>query len=472
MKILKNKIIPEAFIFLIILGVIFSVSPTLRAQPLNLKEVLTIGLKNNRELAKIREQLKSLTRDLRMNEAQRGWQLELGADINHSLITGEKKSPLEAAIDENIKTAALNINRTFASGLQFCPKIKIREEDLSPDLTLELSQPLYPLTPSSLKKDYYILQKELLKAEKNQKQLRSEKLISWLESYLNLAGLNKSREAYRDSLQQARANLEEVKKQKALGEVGTEKLLTAQLSVKEAEFKLEEVSYQLQEQKSAWKNDLGLTDSEIEIKVSPFLKELKYEVERLYAKYRDHQNLMTLIKSNSYQLKVKEIDRKILQKELEWLKKEERGNIDLQGNYNSDTEELVVGINLSYSLYDGGQPEIKLEAQKAAIKSHKRDYEKLVQELKNKLQQYENGVKLQLLNREQEELKLKRSSHRFKIARQQYKRGLIDYLEYQNKEIEKKQAHINYQLVQDQLFLARLKLVNFIDQEVWLESSF
>mgnify|MGYP006294732489 FL=1 len=198
------------------------------------------------------------------------------------------------------------------------------------------------------------------------------------------------------------------------------------------------------------------------------MENLKKEVKILYIKYPNTENLMKLVENNNYDLYVHRINREIFKKELNWLKKEGRGSVNLNSSYNTESEDFLIGVNLSYQIYDGGQKQLNLENKQAEIKSNKESYDDLYQELKNQLNQYQQSVNLKKMEIDKEKLRLEKNQHQVSISKKQYDQGLIDYLEFQKTKTTAGESRINYQSLKDQLFIDKLKLINFINQEVWV----
>lgn len=438
----KNKV----FSAIILLFSIFIIPGVSAAERVTLKEAINLGLENNNELRDIKERVASLERDLALLKAKQDWQVALGANYNT-----EKSS------------VNMNISKTFSSGLTLKPGISVTEKETS--LSIDLIQPLFPFTLTEDNKEYYKTVKELLKAKASLEQKKADKILSWLESYLDICRMMEKREIYQMSIKKAEDNLGEVLAKQKIGEAGKKEVLTAQVSLKNAEYMLREIDYKIDEAQLSLMQDIGLKNKEgfVFDAQSEFVNDLKQTVEELATKYLEENEIMSIVEQNNYDLLTNRIDREILQQELEWLKKEGKTSLDMTGSYNTNNKKLTVGLSLSYKLYDGGEYKLELEEKEEEIKNNLADYQELISGLELQLKQYTNAIKLNELELEKERLNLERSEYEGEVAKEQLEMGLIDYLEYQEYWISSKEAKVNLKSLQDQFLIGRLKLINFVN---------
>lgn len=446
----------KKFIFLILLLLVVVIPGVVSATDITLKEAIEIGLTNNNEIRAIQKNVNDLKRELASIMAQEDWQIKLGADYANN-VEDEK----------NNLVGEVNISKEFPSGLTINPEISISEDDLTPDLILKITQPIFPSTPTELTRSYYKTERELLKAQQNLAEQKTSKILSWLESYLDLSRMIEQKEIYQQGIKKAEDNLEKVLKKQEIGEAGKEEVLTAKLSLKEAKYKLQETENEITEARLSLYQELGLKNQEnfnLEAQ-SQFLDQLRRKADELAGKYleMDDLDLILRVEQNNYDILANRIDREILEQELEWLKAERKVNLDLSGSYDTDKEEFTISLDLSYDLYDGGQYKLELEEIEAEIEDKLADHNDLYNNLQLQLKQHRNTIDLAKSALEKEKLSLEKSKYEAEVAKQQLEMGLIDYLEYQEEWLDSKEGEINLRSIQDQLLINKLELIKFVN---------
>lgn len=428
------------------------------AAGLTIEEAINRGLANNKELRALEERITGLKRELEIIKAQQSLQVGLDAGYRAAFPGDDRSDGGRSDLSVDI-----NISKMFPSGLTIRPGISWTEHDTN--LSIDLIQPLFPGLPTNLSRQYYKTTKELLKAEENLIRQKTEKILSWLESYLNISRLKERRDIYQISVEMAAENLNKALAKKKIGEAGERDLLTAEVSFKNAEFACKEMDYRIEEALFSLGHDLGIDNpGELIIeKQSSFLQELKEATEKLVAEYLQQNNLLETVKKNDYQLLVNRIDREILTRELEWLKKERGPALNATGGYNTINNKLTVGLSLTYKLHDGGERRLRLEEKEAALANNEAAYNELVDSLKLQLRKHLNTLDLNRLELDKEQLVRQRSQYNAEAAEKQLAMGLIDYLEYQEHWLGSKEAEINLGSLEDRLFIANLRLINFIN---------
>ncbi len=468
MKQLQNK---KYFLILLLLLVftishMFVISQIISAEKLSLQEALEIGLKYNSDLQTAREKITQAKRALAEIMAQRDWQVELNTDYLFQYSDGEFNSTDEIGINTNIsKIISSGYKLEIQPVSNVSSNITISDTELISDFNISLSKKILPLIPTEIEQNYYKAEKELLKAEKNLAQEKANKIIIWIEEFLNLCHLKENINIYRENLEKAEANLQQVLKEKEIGEAGEAELLTAQLSVKEARYQLQESQNQLEYAESTLADKLGLKSTEVaSLKFnSASLNKYREKTTALIENYMQNENLLEIAAANSIDIFANLLERDVLQKELDWLKKENNFNVDLVSDYNTASDEISISFAASYKLFDGGQHDLQLDTKKAEIDNNKHSFTALHNNLKQKIKQYVNNIQLAEMDLEKGELKYKRSKNQLMTAEKQLEMGLIDYLEYQEEWIGEAEAEINIQSLRDQLFLARLKFLQIIN---------
>lgn len=215
-------------------------------------------------------------------------------------------------------------------------------------------------------------------------------------------------------------------------------------------------------------NDLGL-DPEREIIIrdnNEFLANLRDKVESQVAQFLalDREALMEMVEKNNARLEANLLEREILEKELEWLEKEGGPEIGLSSNYNSERDNLSIGLTLSYSLYDGGRHKLNMENKEKELRDNLQNYDDIYRQLKQELKKQLEKLELSRMALNRAELSLARSQNELELAEIQLEMGIIDYLEYQDKWIAAAEARISLKSLEDELFLNNLDFLNLVDQ--------
>jgi len=445
----KNKLFTTGLVALLVL----LLPRAAAAEGITIEEAINRGLKNNKELRTLAERISGLKRELEIIKARQDIQVELDAGYR-ATFPDEGRSNLSADI---------KLSKIFSSGLTVKPGINLTENDSG--LSLDIIQPLFPYVPTDLSRQYYKTTKELIKTEENLTRQKTEKILSWLESYLNICRLQERRDVYQTSVEMAVDNRNKVRAEKEIGEAGERDILTAEVSLKNAEYARKEMDYRIEEARLALVQDLGIEDTEdlvIEAQ-SPFFQELAAAVEELVAEYLEQSDILQVVEMNDYQLLVNRIDREVLTRELAWLKKENGPALNATGGYNTINNKLTVGLSLTYKIHDGGERRLRLAEKEAALAGNDTAYNDQIDSLKLQLKKHLNTLDLGLLELDKERLVRQRSQHDAEVAEKQLEMGLIDYLEYQEHWLGSEEAEINLRSLEDRLFITNLHLIHFIN---------
>lgn len=464
-----NKKMLYVFSFVFILILLFSTTNIIKADNISLEKAIEIGLENSTEIKDAENNIEQLKRNIGVIKAQKDWKIDL--ESNYSHIFEEDDSSQNLSLENNANSSiskdsiSISANKLYNFGLSFNPTLTITEDEES--LSLGLNQQLYPITNSELENQLFNNEKELIKAKEKLKNIKASKLITWIQNYLNIVRMEERKDIYIESVKKAEDNLKKVKKEKEIGEAGEQQLLTARYSLEDAKYKLKEQKLNLNESKNSFKNDLGINeDLNIEFKnENELIENLKEKTNKLTTEYLENENLMKLVEENNTSLKTNEIDRKILKRELENLKKKDDLNIKVSGDYDTKSENITAAINFSYNIYDGGKHEIDVKSKKSSIKNNISNYKDKYQQLKLDLESHLNKLALNKDRIAKQKLNYKRIKNDLDIAKIKFERGTIDYLEYQEKWITTKEAEINLKSIEDTVFINKLKFIVFVNSE-------
>lgn len=471
MKLQQNKIIILSTVLLFII----TISAAVFAADLSLEEAVGKGLANSNEIKEAKESVDKLKRQLDRISAQQDWQVDLDAAYSHYFL---EKNTTTVPGSESSKNMSISASKTYPSRLYLNTEMGISEEDQTPDASVNISYPVFPSLSGELARNYYLKQKSILKAEMKLIDQTAGIVLSWLESYLKYTRLLEKYEVYLETVEKAENNLKVVEQRMEIGDAGKNQLLTARLSLENAKYMLEEAENQIEDARYTLVNSLGLSGDEIIVTdKSQFIDRLRqkaFEITTDYLKVQDMVNkeiedstfnrLISIVKCNNYELQANLIDLEILFQELNWLKKEARADLNLNGSYNTD-DELKVGLNLSYSLYDGGLYKEQLTEKELEIEDNKSNYDDIYNQLNQVLKQHIDQIRLSQMAFVKEKLNLEKSQYELEVAEKQLEVGLIDYLEYQEYWISAAELKIDLKSLEDQLFIDRLEFVKFINPE-------
>ena len=296
------------------------------------------------------------------------WQVDLGANYSQD-ITGDKQ-PKPGNSSSNAYSINISDDKSYLSGLRLSPGLNIKEGG-DPSFSINITKSLYPLVPTDLARGIYKGELEIIKARRNFAASKVSALLSWIETYFNLERMNSRLEIYQQNLQKAETNLERVLAREEIGDAGENDILLARLSLENARYSLQEAENNLENLRFNFLQELGFApEEELVIRDNTsYLEGLRSKAEAHLEEFlaQDRSSLMELVKKNNARLEANLVEREILGQELDWLKKEGGPRVNLNSNYSSATDNLRVGLNLSYALYDGGQHKQAVEDKEKAL---------------------------------------------------------------------------------------------------------
>jgi outer membrane protein TolC len=435
-------------------------STVILAGELSIEEAIELGLANSSQINEARESVRQVERSLAVEVANNDWQLVLSGEYDYVF---DK--------DEDYKGLSISIGKSFLSGFEIKPSTGISIDDkLDSAFSISVSQPLYPQLPTELAQNQYKAEKDLLKARRNLTEVKIDSILNWIDTYLNIKRMVANRDIYLETVKKAEDNLAEVLARQEIGDVGKNEILTAELSLENARYSLKEAENQLEDARYSLSMELGFSPGEeiIIIDNNHYIDNLRSKAQEYLEEYlkKDITALMSIVEENNNDLKANLIDRAVLEQELTWLKEGNKPGLDLNGSYNTTNDELTLGISLSYQLYDSGQHRIALEEKERELADNLKAYDELYNQLNQELKQQLDKLELAQMAVQKGELSLARSQYQLDVAEKQLKMGLIDYLEYQDYWIATCKAEIEIEALEDQLFLAQLEFIKFINQNV------
>lgn len=279
--------------------------------------------------------------------------------------------------------------------------------------------------------------------------------------------MEENKEIYKESVKKAENNLEKVKEEMDIGEAGESQLITAQISLENARYNLKEQEYKIEENKSDFKNKLGIKQDKKIIfdDKDSFIINLEEKAEELTNEYLKTDDLMSIVKKNNIDLITNKMERDDLERELADLKGENKVNVDITGSYNTLSENGSATLNFEYNLFDGGKNELNIESQKESIEKNKENYNEKYKELELELKKILHNLALNKDKLKREKLNYEKSLNDLEVAKKQYDNGVIDYLNYQESWIASNESEIALKSLKDSNFITKLNFINFINCE-------
>lgn len=462
---MNNNIIKFGIIILIFL-ITAILSSSSYAETITLTDAFLTALNNNIELKEKANEIKKLEKDLEIIKAQQSWNIELNGEYNKFLNETENIS-LKSTYDNTVEggRAVINIEKEFASGLRFNQELSYSEND-EDNYHISFIQPLLPTTESSLEEEYFLKSKELLIKSSEYISLKEDKIIDWVESYLNILRLEKTLNNLKRSAVQAKNYYENIKEKAAVEEAGENELLTAEIAYLDAENEYLDIKDQFLNTKKAFILSLGLEkDKNIiydkNVQILEFLRNIIVDYEQ-----KNIEDIYNKLLSADNDLKIEKLNLVILEKTLDWAEDDSKFNLDFNGSYDQSSEESMLGLSISYDFYDGGADKLR---QQKIVDDIKLQNDRLVKLEKDKLLQLENSInKINSAERllKRNNLSLIKAEHELDIRKEQYSDGLAAEIEVLESEIDYYSSLNEYHKSRDQLLIEELNLVKIISDKI------
>ncbi len=443
-------------------------SNSLANNSITFEKAIELALENNSEIKDLRYNINNLQRNKEIIFANKDWNLSLSGSYTHDFEETENSITNGGNInsgDSSENSITLRGSKNFDFALALNPSITILEEDEY--LSLSVTQKLFPLQKSEYEKNLYTVNKDIEIAEENLKSIKANKIITWTQNYLNIVRMEENKEIYKESVKKAENNLEKVKEEMDIGEAGESQLITAQISLENARYNLKEQEYKIEENKSDFKNKLGIKQDKKIIfdDKDSFIINLEEKAEELTNEYLKTDDLMSIVKKNNIDLITNKMERDDLERELADLKGENKVNVDITGSYNTLSENGSATLNFEYNLFDGGKNELNIESQKESIEKNKENYNEKYKELELELKKILHNLALNKDKLKREKLNYEKSLNDLEVAKKQYDNGVIDYLNYQESWIASNESEIALKSLKDSNFITKLNFINFINCE-------
>ncbi|MGM0603399.1 MAG: TolC family protein [Bacillota bacterium] len=461
----KNNL--EILIILMTIFFILISAASAAGSEINFKNAVLTAVSDNTALKEKELQIENIKKDLEIIRARQSWKTGISAEYDEVLKEGE--SGAENAVRFNETPAedglySISIEKNFRSGLILKPELNYTGDGRE-SYRLSLNYPLFPQTPTELEKNYFTISRELIQAEEEYKEMKNNKIIEWIGSYLELLRLEKNKSNLEKSLKKAVDNLETVKEEADLNEAGEAELLAAEIAFMTAENDLQNAENQLQSRRENLEIELGLKNKD---------RLILSDVEMIYEYFGEIENLENLsfedllkeAAAEDGEIKNAVLDIEILEKELEWKSREDNLSVSLNGIYDHQSEESIIGLTADYELFDGGENKLSQSQINGRIEQAERKLNDLKKEKKAELNEKLNNVNYAKKNFAKEKLSLKKSELELNNAQKNFAEGLINGSELINFEISYYNKLNLKQQAEDELLLARLNLKQTLNREV------
>lgn len=465
-KKLKALTVLNTAVIVFLVSILFVSSAA--AEEITLKEAINHGLKNNLELKEQQNIIASTEGQLKIIRAQQGWQIEVSADYTEIVDQPENNSLNTAGMNINNLpdeggNSSLSINRNFSSGLYLSQTAEVDDQGES-DYTVNISYPLFKGIPTESEKSYYQREQELLKAQNNLSSLIEDKISVWLENYLQLIRLEKSKENKEIELKTAETIFLESKRLYADAQISESELKSSEAEYIDAENNYLEISNQLNNSLRSFKLQLNLTeDREIKLDRAGYLDQISSSIIDYH--HLSFEEMYQSLMAADYELKSAAVNLELQKKQLQWFQDEGRANVNLSGSYNYSSETSTVGLVFSYDLFDGGQREFNEQNLKSNLQLAEANYNNLKKNKKLELESQLNRLKTAERGVKSAELKLDNAENNYQLASEQYQAGLITEKTFEQQKLAYQQSQINYQQAADNLFIEKLNLNMLINKQ-------
>lgn len=433
-------------------------STTLQAAENDLAELIKTGFDNNIEIEKLRNEMETIQRNLKLTKARGDWQADM--NIDKQLIEDEAI----ALRRENSEQISVSINKNFAKDkVNVNPTASYNFDGSDVIYGVNMNIDLYPNLPSESVKNLLNLNNQLNQKQKELFNKQAELAKSWVDKYLQLVRLEENMNVLEEKLVVAEDNYEEVQKQIEIDEASQQDLLQAKIDLNEAEYNLKQNQQNFNQVKIHLLTELKLEEgTEIILNENnPVLIDLQDLTGDLNIDDIDKEQMVENVVKTSSQFASILNNKDYLERELKWLNREDAPRVSLKGSYDSETD-FTASVNVSYNIFDSGVQAMTVENKKQEIEDSELSLEQLYQETVNNIDNLIDQVKLAQLELDSSQLKYDKVVEDTKIIEQQLTAGAVEKEVLINSRLNKKSSLINIKRSNDAVFLNKLDLLTLI----------
>lgn len=446
------------------LTLICSLSIVTQAEELTFVEALQWGLTNNSSLRESSAKVAELRREIEEIEALFAWQLNLSSDLSY---------PTVSDFNNNLKNGSVQLtgSKKYFFGLNLQSEVDLTPTDIF-RWHLNFDQQIYPSVPDKNQQEKQQIKLNLLKAEDQLSWQQTEKVIDWLEVYFALERLKNSLILAEENYQLAQTTFDQTMQKYLIQEIGQKQLLETKIELTAAEANLLQADFDFQKQKNDWYLELGLPDK-AEVLIDSI--EYRHGIEELIASLSWNSESWLIytenVQENSLQLKTNKLDQQWILNQLEWSKASNKPEINLGGNYDYQSQEWSISLNLTYDLFDGGQRELNFLNNQQKLDILQIEYQQIARELVQKLQNYKNDLEVLDLKFRQKELEVEKERLEKALATEQHVQGLLIADDLERQRLNLKKAEIDLQMIYDQQLILKIRCAQLFGLELINKSN-
>ncbi|MCF8009571.1 MAG: TolC family protein [Halanaerobiales bacterium] len=445
----------DSVLFAIIL-ILLTFSVNTYAEDYNFEKLITYGLNNNIEIRKLENEIQIIKNNIKLTNAQGDWQANL--NLNKSLIEEENvivtknKDQINLSINKKIVQNKLTINPNFSydfDGSDFIYGISMNFD-------------LYPNIPSESIKNIITLNNQINQKQKELYNKKAELLKKWLDQYLQLIRLDENINLLEKRLKLAEDNYKNSQDKFKIGEASKEELLQAEIDLNDTQYNLRQIQQQYNTLNIQLLDSLQLEkDPDIILnKDSKIITRLKQLTDKIEIDDIDKQKYIDNSVKTSSQFAQILNQKEYLNKELDWLKKEDTFKVTLEGSYDSESE-FAASVNLSYNIFDSELQVIKEKNKNQEIDNIQLTLKSLYQQSENSLKNIIDKVELAELEKKNLIIKYDKVKNEKEIVKKQFEAGAVNKEVLENNRLNEQNMLINLKKSYDQIFLNKLDLLIF-----------
>ena len=454
------KLFPIKLLILLLGVFLLPASTEAGAETWDLEQILEWGLENAPAQIDLRQELVRGEREIERIQALTGWQAGVQA-IRYI-------DPEDREVE--YQTLGFNLGRTFLPGIDLGSSISygktMWQDEFQTRARLSLGYQVLPFTPSPA-------QRELLRQEKNLAQLintlelrQNNNFLDWVESYLELGRMMENIEQARVNLERVQEELDEVLRREQIGEAGELEVLDSRLALIRAENSLRELKQARQIGLREFYQLLGLPeDIAIDLKPAPaLLQSLEQWVEELDLLGLEQEEMLEIARQKSPEIGNLKLDQKHIEQQIDWFARDRWPDLNLTGTVGGWEEdwEFQVNINLSYSIFDGGQQRLQREELADQKDGLERTLSDLQAETETRLLGLLNSLQSRQAAVQEKDLALQRAELETAMAAERLEQGLITSRTYNQALQNQQQAVLDYGQAREELLFARMHLAYFL----------
>lgn len=436
-----------------ILTLIFSAT-SIQAAEYNLKGLIKEGLNNNLDIKQLANDIETIKRDIELSKSRSDWQADL--NLNKVLI---EEDAIEVGKDNDKINISIN-KKTSEDNISLNPTASYDFDGSEVIYGLNIKMNVYPDLPSENINSLISLNNQLNQKKKELNTKKAELIKGWIDKYLQLVRLEEDLNILEERLELAETNYAELKEKAEIDEAGQPELLEGEADLKDAEYNLKEVEQQYSQLKNSLLNSLQIDKSsdiilDTEVKT---LASLKEKTQNIDLDELNKEQLIDNIVKTSSKFTANINQKSFLEKELNWLQKEDSLQVSVEGSYDSQTD-FSASLNISYNIFDSGVNELEIENKKQEIEDNELALTQLYQETEANLENLIDRIELAKMDLTRNELQYDKAVDETDIASRQYHSGAIEEAVLINKKLNKKSAQVNLKRANDDLFINNLDLL-------------